>query len=366
MNGDYLWDGSGEPDPEIRKLEAALSPLRHRRPAPEFPVVPEAGGIAALIRSSGARFWPAIAGVAAGLVLIAALEAALRTPGPRLEPNGAASAWEVTSVEGSPRVENRAVAAGSASGKLLPGQTLETDSQSHASLRAEEFGEIDVEPGTRLRLLNLGQGNSRLALDRGAIHASIWAPPGEFVIHTPSATAVDLGCSYTLQVDDSGNGLLRTSLGWVGFKLNGHESFIPAGAACATKPKTGPGTPYFEDAPAAFRAALATLDDEGASAADHASALHSVLTQARKRDALTLWHLLSRVPESERGGVCDRLAKLVPMPSGVTREGVVRLDQAMLDQWWNKLDLGDIGLWRHWEQSWGERGKRKLATNEHE
>jgi len=113
-----------------------------------------------------------------------------------------------------------------------------------------------VEPSTRVRLLAMAAGLKRVALDRGTIHAYIWAPPGQFVVDTPSAVTVDLGCAYTLQVDDSGAGLVRTSLGWVGFKLNGHESFIPAGAACATRPKVGPGTPYFEDASAKFRTAL--------------------------------------------------------------------------------------------------------------
>jgi len=89
-------------------------------------------------------------------------------------------------------------------------------------------------------------------LERGTIHAVIWAPPGEFVVDTPSAVAVDLGCVYTLHVDDSGAGLLRTTMGWVGFKLNGQESFIPAGAICQTRPKIGPGTPYMEDAPRIF------------------------------------------------------------------------------------------------------------------
>ncbi len=47
----------------------------------------------------------------------------------------------------------------------------------------------------------------------------------------------------------------------------------------------------------------------------------------------------------------DRFAALVPPPPGVTREGIRRLDQSMLDLWWNSLTIGDIYLWRYWEQS---------------
>ncbi len=39
MNDDYLWDGSGEPDPEIQKLENTLAKFRHEGQAPEFPEI---------------------------------------------------------------------------------------------------------------------------------------------------------------------------------------------------------------------------------------------------------------------------------------------------------------------------------------
>jgi hypothetical protein len=219
----------------------------------------------------------------------------------------------------------------------------------------DEIGEIDVDSDTRLRLLQTGSNQKRLALDRGTIHAAIWAEPGEFVVDTPSATAVDMGCAYTLTVDASGGGLLRTTLGWVGFKEGGHDSFIPAGAVCATRPGFGPGTPYFEDARPSFRTALAKFDFDRLTAAERESELNLVVKQARKRDALTLWHLLPRTSLPERSRIYDRLAALVPPPKIVTRDGVLSLNQTMLDLWWNKLNLGDVTLWRTWEQSWTGR-----------
>jgi hypothetical protein len=122
-----------------------------------------------------------------------------------------------------------------------------------------------------------------------------------------------------------------------------------------TRKKTGPGTPYFEDAPEPFRSALAKLDLRDTNDEDRAAALQVMLTQSRKRDALTLWHLLSRVPDSDRGRVYDRLAQLVDPPAGVKREGILRLDPQMLDLWWNELGLGDVSLWRHWERAWTQK-----------
>ena len=236
--------------------------------------------------------------------------------------------------------------------KLGTGELLETDAQSRAHMLALDTGEIEVDPGTRLRMMGMKSDFKRLSLDRGTIHAWIWAAPGKFVVNTPSALAVDLGCAYTLHVDDSGAGLLHTSRGWVGFKANGHESFIPAGAACATRPGKGPGTPYLEETPENLRAALARLDFADLTADERAKDLKAVLSLARKEDALSLWHLLSRVDESQRGLVYDRLSALSPAPHGVNREGVLRLDQGMLDRWWNELGYDDIAVWRHWEREW--------------
>src|SRR5947208_3902439 len=113
-----------------------------------------------------------------------------------------------------------------------------------------------------------------------------------------SETETDLGCFYTLHVDDDGTGLLSVTTGWVAFEFNGRESFVPAGASCRTDRAAGPGTPRFDDADQAFQSAVERFDfghDEG----DRVAALRLILDRARSRDALTLWHLLSRVRSSE-------------------------------------------------------------------
>ena len=74
---------------------------------------------------------------------------------------------------------------------------------------------MNVEPNSRLRLAGVGATDHRLELARGTMNAFIWAPPRLFFVDTPSATAVDLGCAYTLTVDDLGNGELHVMTGYV-------------------------------------------------------------------------------------------------------------------------------------------------------
>jgi hypothetical protein len=137
--------------------------------------------------------------------------------------------------------------------------------------------------------------------------------------------------------------------GWVAFDDGGRESFVPEGAVCETRPGAGPGTPSYEDAPFALREALARLDFGGLGAEARAAALGAVLAGARPRDALTLWHLLSRLEGEERGRVFDRLAALVAPPKGVSRERVLSGDREALDRWWDELGLGVTSWWRLWK-----------------
>jgi len=341
----YLWDGSGVPDPEVERLERILGAFRYDPstraiPQVENPPTP----------SRRIRLFPAVASFA-GLASVSLALFFFFVRGHRTPP-APGPGWEISDVRGTLQLGKATLSAGQSAPHLVVGQELETGVQAHARLTAEQTGQIDVEPGTRLRVVTMGKDMARIALDHGVIHAFIWSPPGQFVVDTRSGTTVDLGCSYTLQVDDSGAGVVRTSLGWVGFKLKGHESFIPAGAVASIRPNSGPGTPYFEDASAKFRSALARFDFADDTPQQRARDLEMVLAEARKRDALTLWHLLARTDASQRVLVYTKLARFVPPPADVTQGGILRLDSSMMDRWWNKLGFDDIAVWRQWERSW--------------
>ena len=58
-----------------------------------------------------------------------------------------------------------------------------------------------------------------------------------------------------------------------------------------------------------------------------------ILRTARIRDTLTLWHLLAQVQDADRERVYDRMVALTPLPSGVTREKALALDQDTLRRW---------------------------------
>src|SRR5207245_1702227 len=52
--------------------------------------------------------------------------------------------------------------------------------------------------------------------------------------------------------------------------------------------------------------------------------------------------------------LCCPLRKSPPRAE-VTREGILRLDQKMLDSWWISFGYGDVSLWRTFERDWSQR-----------
>jgi predicted anti-sigma-YlaC factor YlaD len=261
--------------------------------------------------------------------------------------------WEVARIDGAPRIGSEAF---SGKGRLAVGDWLETDNGSRAKIDVGTIGQVEIDTNTRVRLVEAKATEHRLELARGRLSARIWAPPRLFFVDTPSAVAADLGCAYTLEVDEDGGSILRVTSGWVALQLEERESMVPAGAACATRVGRGPGTPYFEDSSASFRQALAKLDFEPADTEwSKIPALDLVLAEARPRDTLTLWHLLSRVNESDRIRVFDRMATLSPPPPGVSREGILQLNEPMLQLWKESLvDLwtNESRLRRTWVNIW--------------
>jgi hypothetical protein len=339
----YLWDKSGTKDPEVERLEKALASLGHDEapltlPETAAPTRPRPREI-----ERRPRPWIVPFGVAAATALAASV-AVVALIGLRA-PRG----WEVRALSGAPRVGGRAL---EERARIRGGDSLVTDAGSTAWIRVGKIGVVEVGPGSRLRVIGTRAPDHRLALDRGSLEAKILAPPRQFTVETPSGAAVDLGCVYDLEVDGVGDATLTVVAGWVSFERDGRETFVPAGARCATRGGSGAGTPYFTDASPGFKNALAELDLTPATRAADPAILDAALAGARREDAFSLWHLLLRLHGADRERLVDRLADLIAMPAGVTRAGAIAGDSTMLDRWWDALGFGPTSDWRRWKGPW--------------
>jgi hypothetical protein len=257
-----------------RQLQELLSVYRHAQAMPALPR-----------RSSAPRWW-LISAAAAAVIIIAFVAWPRR-------------GW---------RIGLRA---------LRAGETIAAP----ARIRSRAVGWVDVGADTVVRY----EGGNRLSLARGTIHAKTISPPGVFIVDTPSARAVDLGCEYVLRVAPSGGGALHVTAGWVQLQRGWQQTLVPEGAHVLIDAESHIGPPLFDDAAPAFQTAIARRD------------IDTALPLARKRDALTLINLFRDATPDERLRIYDRLNQLVPAPPSVPRDAVRSWTVITTYEWWQAV-----------------------------
>jgi ferric-dicitrate binding protein FerR (iron transport regulator) len=296
MNDNYLWDGSGEPDAEVQKLEALLGRYRSVAPMPDFKRV-------AVIRRR--PMWPFA--IAAALIVCAILGAGrFYTP---------ANRWRATESSGVADVPHSI---------LRTGDIVRTERGS-VRLQSPAVGTIDLGANTTVRLIENRSRRHRLALASGTIHAKTTSQPGVFVIDTPKARAIDLGCEYTLTIAPSGGGELHVIAGWVDLTHGYEQSLVPQGASASIESDGSLAVPVFDDAVPAFRAAIRNHD------------VPTIVANARTRDAFALLNLFRLATPDERMLLYDRLNQLVPAPPSITRDSVRYWTPSSTELWWTPV-----------------------------
>jgi len=300
MNNDYLWDGSGEPDAEVQQFEALLGRYRSAAPMPDFRRV-------AVMRR---RFpWP-VAIAAALIFCVIGLASLVYTP---------RNSWRATERSGVAIVPHAV---------LRTGDVVRTGNGT-VRLQSPAIGTLDLGANTTVRLIENGQNRHRLALAAGTIHATTTSPPGIFVIDTPRAEAIDLGCEYTMSIVPAGGGELHVIAGWVDLTRTYEQSLVPAGASASISPDGELTAPVFDDAAPQFRAAVYGFVQS------HDVA--TIVSLARTRDALTLLNLFRLATPDESVILYDRLNQLVPAPASIAREDVRDWRPVVTEAWWRDV-----------------------------
>lgn len=356
----YLWDRTGPEDPEVARLEGLLAPLRHRAPLAPLQQLPKrravgpwlAGGAAALALAASVALWMRAPVVFEKTRDPWSKTEARRANGSAIErtpessacaPSASGAGLPFQSVEGAAPLCDGS--SSFAQGQLPRGAWLETDASSKVKLDVASIGHVELQPSSRVRLMETSANEHRLELGRGTLHAKINAPPRLFFVETQGATAVDLGCEYELTVDDKGVGRLHVILGFVelepkksdvnptGPARARHSVLVPKAAECTFRPNDGPGIPVWVRTPLEVREALRSFDLEGS-----IEGLELALSRMTRRDSLTLFHLLERVPESHRARVLDLLEQVIPAPEKATRKATLALEPAALAAWREALE----------------------------
>lgn len=323
---DYLWDPAGAPvDPAVARVERAAGRLRfHPASAP-------------LAREASRPRGRGRAGVRAALAAAAVLFVSVAVY----------SAWRWTWPEG--RAWSMAIVAEAGRSRPAPavlgvGQPLATGPSETARVDVARIGSMTVRPGAEIELRSTASNAHRLALARGTIDVSVWAPPGAVVVHTPAGRVVDVGCAFTLDVDDAGVSRVSVTSGWVQLDSFHGEMLVPAGASSEMRPDAPPLVPVYDDAVPIFRAQVRALERAEARVVDAA-----MLAAARPRDVLTLLALARTLPPELARPIIERAAVLSPPPAGVGMDAVATGDRDASWAWQDALPLPPPKRWwRNW------------------
>lgn len=321
---DYLWNpNAGTRPPDVVSLEKAL--LRYRY---QVPAVVHRHDVSRLRRVRG----PAVA--AAALVIAGGLTLFLRP-----------ARWSVRA-EGVVTVSDQAV---DRKTRLRPGDLLVTGDGSSARVKVGSIGEVRVGPSSSIRLEAAELLENRFRLERGEMHARIWARPRVFEVATARARAIDLGCVYTLRVDENGDASIEVEYGAVEMVHDADTTLVPAGNAAGTD-EAGRTVPWPVTSSPEFRQAATALS----SGATDSASLAVLLAEPNERSTITLWHLLPRVDSTLRLVVARTIAAIVPPPTGLTVERAAALDPAALSAW-------EAVLEPHWSTESGGAFRRFLV-----
>jgi hypothetical protein len=315
----YLWNGAGEPAPDVRRVQSALSEFRYTGE----------------LRAPRQFHIPRQLLIAASLLLITITSYMLfgrRGLAPVQSPPASPATWTIASTQGDVRIgEPREL---KSTVKL---REIAVGKDGQVSLRAGKASTVQVESEATLEVADGTNQFPWLTLSSGRAFVQVATGDNPIMVGIyGNAVAVQPGAATAIEATAQ-SALLTCKAGEAHISWPMQSTRVLGPATCSIDPGRGPALPLPVAAPKDACNAIDALDDSLRYAMKDPKGvsmlLHGYLEQAKPADAPTLWNLLYRVPESFRPSVRDRLAQLIA-PVKVNPELILQLDPAAMDAWW--------------------------------
>ncbi|MEO8446683.1 MAG: FecR family protein [bacterium] len=243
---------------------------------------------------------------------------------------GPGTYWKVSNIQGNSLIGDVAM---NNYDSIKEGQFIRTNGTSRAELIIANMGKIIIEPNSKIIFIKGQDGNNRILVEYGTIEADMRSNPKTFFVEMPSAVASDLGGSYTLTIDSTGDGLVYVRSGKVEVQSQNSEAIIPAGNLVMTRKDVGVGTPFNENSSSKFKNALYNFDFGKCSG----SCVSTLLNTAKLSDAVTLVNLIPKMDSEYQDEFYAKVSNFVAPPERIHKDSIPFINEDEINRWVDKI-----------------------------
>ncbi|OGU70912.1 MAG: hypothetical protein A2V93_03585 [Ignavibacteria bacterium RBG_16_34_14] len=240
--------------------------------------------------------------------------------------------WEVVNLSGSPSIkENLKNIVVSKSSILEKDDLLYTDQNSKALIKIHDVGEIYVNPGSSIKR---NGGDAQIVIISGDIDVVKKAGSESLPVGVFSAIVEDYEAgSYSIKISNNKAGIYSTGADLT-ITSGEREVYLIPQYMCEINQNGEVGIPYSLSASEEFINAVNDL-----SLQENNERLNRILLLSDKKDALTLFNILTMVGKSSRDIVINKLHSLVRLPKDVNPHQVANLDKGELKKWLKAIEV---------------------------
>jgi RNA polymerase sigma factor (sigma-70 family) len=238
--------------------------------------------------------------------------------------------WEIESRTGTVLLNNKPI---TSSEPVSEGDIVTTENASTAVINIKNLGEIEITPGSSIRRL---EDKNTAKLISGKLSISTSSEEEYLFIEVPTAVVEEyfLSCDYTIDLKKTKSVIVQVSSGWLRIVSGKYVSIVPEGYELKILFGSGMSIPTAIESPSILPLWLEQYLFSG----KKTDVLNSILDAAVNTEAITIWNLLKRVILDHRELVYEKLNMLVPHPEGVSKDGILNLNDDMLQLWLDEID----------------------------
>lgn len=236
--------------------------------------------------------------------------------------------WEVISITGQPRLDNSPM---KSSDGFASESIIETNEFSSVTLMMPELGKLLVDNSTTV---SRTKNSNEIKLDNGQIKKFEENASDILTVITPLAKITELykGSAFKLSATPGGSSRLIVESGWVVISINEFDTYVPKNFDCQIT-KGRYAVPYPSDSSPQLISLLQNFSGI------NDPSVGTILTQMTKKESLSIWHIIQLISTENRSIAFDRLNEFIPVPSSVTKEGILALNKDMLLDWRQEIEL---------------------------